>query len=354
MQTTWLSNVEPSRFDEFLSIYWGAMREGTNSLPTEPPEGVGELSLRPWGLGYALDRTARFAAFRWDQLDGDSENQRFRRCELFFISPANSQPRACLRVQASHREDLPRVPPTWWSESLSLPTVPYHSTNLPGFQELAAILASNGNVTTSSADVQSELANMTVELDYLRQLSSELGDELRLSQAKVRDLLARPVPKSTPADDEPEKHEGEPITDLSLLPAWAERNSETIAVLPRALAGAKKSMYENPSMVFKALEFLAGPYREYRLGRIDKAAFDAEIAGTGFKLEGAIKPSVAGSQGDDYFITWNGRRRCLDMHIMKGGGRDERYCLRIYFFWDDDTAMNVVGWLPSHLNNSLS
>lgn len=49
-----------------------------------------------------------------------------------------------------------------------------------------------------------------------------------------------------------------------------------------------------------------------------------------------------------------GRRRMFDLHLAKGGGRDERYCLRIYFFWSAEDRKVVVGWLPSHLSNSLS
>ena len=57
-----------------------------------------------------------------------------------------------------------------------------------------------------------------------------------------------------------------------------------------------------------------------------------------------------------YEVPWgsNGEKRTLEWHLEKGGGRDERYFLRIYFFWDEESEQVVVGWIPSHLPNSLT
>jgi hypothetical protein len=148
--------------------------------------------------------------------------------------------------------------------------------------------------------------------------------------------------------------EAEELQDLSLLPQWAEDNKERIVVLPRALNGAKKSLYLRPEMIFRALEYLAGPYREYRLGKLSKSQVEDALTKTGLHWAGSTVPSVAGEQGETYFVTYDGRRRFLEFHLLKGGGRDERYCLRVYFFWDDVSQRAVVGSLPAHLANSLS
>jgi hypothetical protein len=55
-----------------------------------------------------------------------------------------------------------------------------------------------------------------------------------------------------------------------------------------------------------------------------------------------------------YNVLYGGRQRQLDQHLRKGGGRDPRYVMRVYFFWDDDQQMAVVGWLPGHLDNTLT
>lgn len=42
--------------------------------------------------------------------------------------------------------------------------------------------------------------------------------------------------------------------------------------------------------------------------------------------------------------------------LLRGGSstKDNRYCLRIYFFWDDSRQKVVVGHLPSHLETRAS
>jgi hypothetical protein len=44
----------------------------------------------------------------------------------------------------------------------------------------------------------------------------------------------------------------------------------------------------------------------------------------------------------------------LDVHLKKGTSRESRHCLRIYFFWDEDSDQVVVGHLPDHLTNDLT
>jgi hypothetical protein len=220
--------------------------------------------------------------------------------------------------------------------------------------ELVAILASNGNIATSSAEAQATVADLGFELDYYRQLAEDQAEELRQLKARLRDSWRPSEQESESDEEEGDVDSAEPVSDLSGLQEWAMRNSDRITVLPRALNGAKKSLYENPAAVYSALELLAGPYRQQRLGLLDKAAYEEALAKSGMQFAGSVGPSVAGEHGNAYFVNWNGRKRFLEFHLLKGGGRDERYCLRVYFFWDEDTEQVVVGWLPSHLSNSLS
>ena len=41
--------------------------------------------------------------------------------------------------------------------------------------------------------------------------------------------------------------------------------------------------------------------------------------------------------------------RMLDLHLKKGSDREARNCLRIYFLWDAEERLIVVGCLTSHL-----
>jgi len=40
----------------------------------------------------------------------------------------------------------------------------------------------------------------------------------------------------------------------------------------------------------------------------------------------------------------------LECHLKKESDREQRFCLRVYFFWDSDSKKVLIGWLPSHLD----
>lgn len=141
---------------------------------------------------------------------------------------------------------------------------------------------------------------------------------------------------------------------LEPLPAWADANIDRVVVMPRALAEAKKATYESPELVHQALELLALTYTGVKTNTVRREALKEGALRLGLFMGGSVDPSRAGMEGDEYFVNYGGRRRFLDQHIGRGNSRDPRYALRIYFFFDDESDRVVVGWLPSHLSNSMS
>lgn len=68
------------------------------------------------------------------------------------------------------------------------------------------------------------------------------------------------------------------------------------------------------------------------------------------KDEKAISTISAGEQGDEYYVTIGDKKHLLERHLTNGVSRDKRYCLRIYYYWDEDRNQVVIGSLPAHLN----
>jgi hypothetical protein len=143
-------------------------------------------------------------------------------------------------------------------------------------------------------------------------------------------------------------------TSLDRLAAWADANIDRVVVLPRALGEAKKSTYENPDLIHQALELLAVTYTGVKANKVRREALKEGALRLGLFIGGSVDPSRAGMEGDEYFVNFVGRRRFLDQHLGRGTSRDPRYAMRIYFFFDEESGRVVVGWLPSHLSNSLS
>jgi len=148
-------------------------------------------------------------------------------------------------------------------------------------------------------------------------------------------------------------------TDLVVLEKWiAEHHSERIILHSRAINAAKKSRFEDVGLIYAAIDFLGSEYWASRTAIPDQAAdlrcqSDLKLRELKLDLAPAVTTTAAGREGDDYFITYplgTSEKRLLEQHLCKGNARDARFCLRIYFFWDEELKKVVIGWLPSHLD----
>lgn len=139
------------------------------------------------------------------------------------------------------------------------------------------------------------------------------------------------------------------------MPEWADRHfTGRLTLHPRALQGIKNATYTDVGTVYKSLQLLADSYRNTRLGHPDSTKrWEEGLATLGLRFSGSITKERAGEQGETYFVRYpmgTSPRRFLEYHLRKGSTKDDRYCMGIYFFWDEDRQVVVVGWLPSHLD----
>lgn len=313
------------------------------------PDGVGELHAGLCRLSYAVNRSLSFAAFRW--LDTGATP---REVETFFLGNLTRAPHSGLRTQ--HLAEGGPLASTFDSDWEA--AVGGKPTTLPGaapgFLELAGLLASSGTATLTNADLLSQARALESELAYAQLTIHDLEGALSVAEENLRFMgtantqRVREVAK--PKAPPPELGTGK----LPEVPGWAQEHADRVVILPRAMAGAKKSQYETPEAVMSALEFLAGPYRAHKRGELALTDFSEVLKVQPFQLTNSVGASVAGEQGEQYYVRWAGRRVFMDQHILKGGGREPRYCMRIYFFWDPVTERAVVGSMTHHLENRLS
>jgi hypothetical protein len=149
-----------------------------------------------------------------------------------------------------------------------------------------------------------------------------------------------------------------PPSDLCELSNWIRNKyGQRIILHPRAVGAAKKSQYGDVALIYSALDLLGREYWEMKTTTPEnltpcREQFNAKLRKLGLELSPSITPTSAGEEGDEYFVKYpigSEDKRMLEYHLKKGSDRDKRLCLRIYFFWDQETRKVVVGWLPSHL-----
>jgi len=126
-----------------------------------------------------------------------------------------------------------------------------------------------------------------------------------------------------------------------------------VVITGRAINCCKKSSYETPSIVYKALYWLAEHYTEMRRGNIELKKTRKALKELNLEEDQTIDPTSAG-QYSGYYIEYQGKKRLLERHIKKGKAKDPRRCMRIYYFFDQSCMETVVGSMPHHLNNSKS
>lgn len=237
------------------------------------------------------------------------------------------------------------VEPTPWLEAVSdlklgeavQPLQP------PTFMALIAALSASSTPTFSIVH-QPVIDAMASEIDEQRRMLHDQAVAMRAMRQSLN-LMGKESNRG-------ERNASPQVWALSDIGQWASENYDRIVVLPRAIAEAKKSQYSDPRLVYEALEMLAETYPRVRKGELPRDTLMNRCLELGLSIGGSVDPGRAGQAGNDYFVTWDNRRRFLDQHLSKGISRDPRHCMRIYFFYDEQAQKVVCGWLPTHLSNS--
>ena len=129
---------------------------------------------------------------------------------------------------------------------------------------------------------------------------------------------------------------------------WCEENLAGRLALTgsarRELGGAE---FEDVSLAARCLNWLAIDYRDVRL-----RGGDPQLHGR-IDIDDGVFNLPCG--GDNFECSWEGRRHRVEWHIKRGANtRDPRRCLRIYYFWDEETHRVVVASMPAHRRSAVT
>lgn len=128
----------------------------------------------------------------------------------------------------------------------------------------------------------------------------------------------------------------------------------SVEIANRAYQGVRKSEYHDPSFIYQTLLLLRDLYVPMRLDATPGRRNAYEQALAQLQIEESATGDGVKYAADLYSVQYGGARRPLDRHLKGSDSRDRRFGFRLYFFWDEDEQVVVVGWLPSHLDNRAS
>lgn len=245
---------------------------------------------------------------------------------------------------------------TFYSE-LRLQELAEQSAEVPDGSESDLVVSLREQIGILNAKVEEwqGVAEQAMDDEALARSESEaLQEDNRLLRLKVDALQ-----QSLQADGRPDAGLPERPSCYEDVAEWCKvAFPGRLRILPRGERGLKGALFEDLNLVLDCLQLLANEYREYKRSVPDgKAAFEARCQRLGVGYERSISATRAGEQGDQYEVKYplgtNGKRQ-LEWHLTKGSAKNDKLCMRIYFFFDEDTNEVVVGWLPSHLNTRSS
>jgi hypothetical protein len=217
-------------------------------------------------------------------------------------------------------------------------------------EQLQAALAAK---TAAEAQAQEALA-LAVQEEGARITAEE---ERNQEKARAAAIYARVqvLERQLKAAALEEEAEDDPTT-YDEIAAWVEaRFAGRMRLLSRALRGLKEAEFEDIGLVCALLRLLAISYVDSKRG-VENAWQDFEdgLKQRNVDISKSISDNRAGQEGEEYYVKYKNQKQLLEWHLKKGTSRNVARSLRIYFFWDDEDAEVIVGYLPAHLDNRLT
>lgn len=137
------------------------------------------------------------------------------------------------------------------------------------------------------------------------------------------------------------------------LRRFQNKNPKNVIVLSKAKSGAKNYLFEDPEMIYRALNWLNTTYIQIRTGKIQEPNIDENarrLIGMGYS--GGQTQTTMGRCKQDYFADYKGQSIPLEEHLKFGTSRDPRKSIRIGFYYDKDAEVVVLGYIGQHQKNS--
>jgi len=226
-------------------------------------------------------------------------------------------------------------------------------------------------------------ASLDIERERLKQMGSAEAEQLRAAQTQVdafKDDLRRALETQQWFSDEHkaiEEHAqnleqqlrgaqyriqqlleqikargDEPDAGIRLPESWEEFADWCDEVLGgrvvlsgRARRETKSAGFDDPQAAARCLLWLANEYR------------DSRINGSSGDLRKPIDEGIHNERcgADSFDFDWGSHRVLVEWHIKNGGNtRDPRRCLRIYYFWDEESQLVVIATMPAHIRTGAT
>lgn len=139
---------------------------------------------------------------------------------------------------------------------------------------------------------------------------------------------------------------------LDELEEWCrEHLAGEVEVLRRATQAAKKSDFADTELAYRALLLLRDAYVPMRRAPSPERHAAWQEGLRELQLEDSLTGDGPKYAPEAYTVQYGGRRCELARHLKGRDSRDRKFGFRLYYFYDEEEQVAVVGHLPEHLDN---
>ncbi len=185
-----------------------------------------------------------------------------------------------------------------------------------------------------------------IELQTLKRERADWVGTKMVADAQIKGLLERN------AELEAKVRNTRPsIESWDDLEEWVNQAmSARVVLTKKAMAAARRSVYRDFGFAADVIDLLGTDYHDMREGR--PGAYEkteARKAQLGVKIGPCGEAPTTRNYGEEYRAAWGKRTYRLDMHVQGSSARERERGFRLYFAWDDERHVVVVGSMPEHL-----
>jgi len=216
--------------------------------------------------------------------------------------------------------------------------------------------------TLNAADVEQDIAALRDQAESWERYALAEDQRAQRAEEAQRQTLSRLYTYANQIrklEDELNALRATPQTDFDVpledLSTWATENfTGRLVITNRAARAAAASNHNEPQLILKCVELLAKSYWDMKVygGAERQAACKQREAELGVRISPSGDAVDMRQYEAEYRVRWEGREYRLDMHLAGSDSRDRQRGLRIYFAWDDEQQLVVVGHLPTHLTST--
>jgi hypothetical protein len=231
-------------------------------------------------------------------------------------------------------------------------------------QRISAVLAIREDEGQQAAQIARDIALLREETSSWETYALEQDQRAMAAEEAQRQTQARLYQYTHQIrrlETELRLFQSERLVDVSRpldeIEEWAEENmTGRLVITPRAARAAQASHHLEPELIYKCLLLLGTDYWDMKVegGSELMERCRASEAALGVRVSPSGDAATMRKYEGEYNVLWEGKRYNLDMHLAGSDSHDKQRGLRIYFSWDADQQLVVVGHLPTHLTNTLT